>query len=113
MFSALLKKSAKVSGKGLLAVGAEVSPKVRGDGGGGIVLVLGRMGIQEGTTVRYGSKKAPLTVTCEIVAKDGKKETEVFQVPYADGVRLGKVDAAEVNAIVANIKSITIKEIKG
>ena len=114
MFNALLK-SAKVSAKvaGVLSAGSIVKPTLRGDGGGGFVLVLGRMGIQNGMVVRYGSKKAPLSVTTEITTLDGKTETEIFQVTDADGVHLGKVNAEDVQALVKNIKSIKVVEIKG
>ena len=110
-FTALLTKSAvKGASKATsLKVGDVVKPALRSDGGKGLVLVLGRVTHADG---KYASKKNPLALTVAIETTEGEKVTETLTVTDADGCHLGGAERAEVEAMIASIKTMTVTEIK-
>ena len=109
-FTSLLSKASKSPTKvAFLCVGDSIKPTIRSNGGTGLVLVLGRIGHADGS---YGSKKNPVSLTVEMKTKDGETQTETLCVTDADGVHLGTATRSEVEAMIASIASMTVKEIK-
>ena len=110
-FSALLKGKTEKAGQkaGFIKVGDVVTPSLRSDGGKGLVLKIGRVAHADGS---YASKKNPLSVTLEIKEKGGETSTQTLAVTDADGCHLGVADRAEVEAMLATIETMTVKEIK-
>jgi hypothetical protein len=109
-FASLLNKANKPASKaGFLAVGDVVTPSIRSDGGKGLVLKLGRVCHSDKS---YASKKNPISLTVEIKTKAGETTTEVLSVTDADGCHLGTAERSEVEAMLAQIDTMTVKEIK-
>jgi len=108
MFNAFVAKKA-VAGKGgtCLKVGDSISLRLRNDGNGGFVLVVGRVLVGD----KYPSRKNPVSVSLELRGKDGKVQEEVLQVMDVDGVHLGKCNKEDVEKMIAGLVSVTVKKI--
>jgi len=108
MFNAFVaKKSVAAKGGSSLKAGDSVNLRLRNDGNGGFVLVVGRILVGD----KYPSRKNPVSVTLEMKAKDGKVSEEVLQITDADGVHLGKCNKEEVEKMIAGLASVTVKKI--
>ena len=101
-------KSTTKGKAGALKVGDLIKPSLRSDGGEGFVMRIGR--VMRGET--YASRKNPIQLTVKIQTKDGQEKEETLPVTDADGVHLGKVNKAEVEAMLAEISRMEVVEIK-
>lgn len=109
-FSSLLKTTSAPAAKGgnTLVVGSVIHPRLRSDGGKGLVLVLGRV-TRNGA---YASRKNPISLTVKIEDLSGKHTTETFCVTDADGVHLGAVNRKQIEETLAQISNMTVTEVK-
>ena len=101
-------KSTSKGKAGALKVGDLIKHSLRSDGGEGFVMKVGR--VMRGET--YASRKNPIQLTVKILTKDGQETVETLPVTDADGVHLGRVSKAEVEAMLAEIKQMQVVEIK-
>ena len=108
-FGQLLAGTKTSKGKAAsIRIGDLIKPALRSDGGEGFVMRIGRV-MRDGA---YASRKNPIQLTVKIQTKDGQEKEETLPVTDADGVHLGKVNKAEVEAMLAEISRMEVVEIK-
>jgi len=82
---------------------------LRGDGGRGLVLKLGRLTHSDGS---YGSRKNPVKLVVDVLYRDGRTEQQRFDVVAANGVHLGEAVRSEVEGFVGSVKSFRVVSVE-
>lgn len=104
MFSSFIRRPARRGGRPV-QVGDHLVLSLRSNGSTGWVLVLGLIRKADGT---YASSRSPVQVRCRFTTHGGVVSEETLCVTDADGVHLADSSLAEVKALIASLKDVTV-----